>query len=77
MEVTTNSVINDVSELTFSDWQKIAKACENTETWGFFRWIENAKPERLQSASRAEIKAIGEQIGYGSGWVADKIDEHC
>lgn len=72
----TQSTIN-LKALTFEDWQVIAAGCDNSSTWAFFRWIENASQEQLQAVSRAEIKKIAEMIGYGSGFVADKLDEYC
>jgi hypothetical protein len=71
------TTINNIGQLNFADWQKIAVACDNTNVWAFFRWIETADKEQLQAVSRQEIKLISEEVGYGSGFVADKIDEHC
>ena len=67
--------IPDVKLLKFADWNAIASACDNSATWAFFKWLENSS--ELTTVSRHEIKQIAETIGYGSGWVADKLDEYC
>ncbi|HEY9598393.1 MAG TPA: hypothetical protein V6D33_12045 [Cyanophyceae cyanobacterium] len=70
----TQATINPKT-LTFSDWQVIAAACENSSTWAFYRWVENYSD--LESVPRTEIKEIAEAVGYSVGWITGKIDEHC
>lgn len=71
------ATIEEIGALNFADWRKIASASDNSEVWAFFRWIENADKAQLEDVSRAEIKAISDLIGYGSGFVFEKINERC
>ncbi len=64
----------DVSKLSFADWKSISSACDNSIQWAFFKWIENSS--QLKDVSRQEVKEIASDLGYSSGWVADKIEEY-
>jgi Ni,Fe-hydrogenase III large subunit len=65
----------EIKALTFADWQAIASACSNSNTWAFYKWVENCSD--LEKVSRAEMSEIAKELGYSIGWVANKIDEYC
>lgn len=64
----------ETNKLTFADWQEIAGACENSEKWGLFKWLENSSD--LKSVDIEGWKRIAQVIGYSKQWAAKMYMEH-
>jgi len=64
----------DVKRLTFEDWQQIASACENSEKWGFYKWLENSS--ELKTVGLDTWKNISNNLGYSKQWAAKMYMEH-
>lgn len=63
--------IPDVKLLTFADWQAIAAACCNTNTWAFIRWVETSS--QLDELTRDDIDTVAKATGQTASWVTNEL----